>query len=372
MQAAEATATLSDLVDAAGGPLAPAQAMAVLAAIEKTLWERVVQSQPHGAVTPDNVLIDPDGSVTLGPEAAGGTAADDAFGFGLLTYVALTGQAPFRRSSPGVVVPITDVAPGFPAFAAEVVMRALGDDEERRPSPRTIMTVLDIQPLESWPSGEVAPVAVPEVTVAEQVEDEPEPAAEVEPELEVEADVEPEPDPDVEPEVEAAVEAETETDVEHEPAAADDEVEDDHPRLLHGRLLEHHDEDDTGHRALGSLSERRAFHHAIREVINPGHEIPEIADFSGDADELPRPTHHPDAPNRPEEPDYRRRMKTVYTRATDDNRRSTMLLVGAILLVILLGTAYALTRDNGDDGGADARSVAASGVPSPAEAPATE
>lgn len=110
---------------------------------------------------------------------------------GRLAYHALTGIDP----GDGDPEPPSVVAPGFPPFAAEVLMRAICGPDQRRPTTQALLIVLDTVPPASWPAPRVAaPEVVPEP------ESEPEQATEPEPASELES----EPEPDTEPEAAAA------------------------------------------------------------------------------------------------------------------------------------------------------------------------
>lgn len=133
----------------------------------------------------------------------------DAAVLGRLAYHALTGVDPGEGDPP----PPGEVAPGFPPFAAEVLMRAICGPDHRRPTAQALLIVLDTVPLASWPGadrpfvtlGEAAPAAVADVapatvetpvvdrapaTVETPVVAEPEPEVEPEPAVEVEVDEE--------------------------------------------------------------------------------------------------------------------------------------------------------------------------------------
>lgn len=125
---------LSELVAAAGGPLAPSRALPLLRELADEL----------------------------------GDGADDAFGFGMVAYHALTGCDPFPDGGHRPR-PVTDALPGFPPFAAEVVMRAVGPDPDRRPSPASLITVLEVQPCAAWPIADPAATAPRDVPPKEEV-----------------------------------------------------------------------------------------------------------------------------------------------------------------------------------------------------------
>lgn len=92
---------------------------------------------------------------------------------GRLAYHALTGVAPGEGEPPSP----TAVAPGFPPFAAEVLMRAICGPEDRRPTTQALLIVLDTVPATSWPAA-VAPTQDP----AEESAEDPAPALTAEPE----------------------------------------------------------------------------------------------------------------------------------------------------------------------------------------------
>lgn len=121
----------------------------------------------------------------------------DAAVLGRLAYQALTGVDPGEDPSPP-----GDIVPGFPPFAAEVLMRAIVGPDHRRPTTQALLIVLDTVPLASWPSADrpfvsldhAATDTAPETVEAPAVDSMPAPAAEpvvgAEPETEVEVGVE--------------------------------------------------------------------------------------------------------------------------------------------------------------------------------------
>lgn len=119
------------------------------------------------------------------------TGEKDAAVLGRLAYHALTGVEPGEDPRPP-----GEVAPGFPPFAAEVLMRAICGPDHRRPTAQALLIVLDTVPLASWPGADRPFVTLgedaPESTAEDAVEATPEVAVEVEPgnEPEVEVDEE--------------------------------------------------------------------------------------------------------------------------------------------------------------------------------------
>lgn len=130
----------------------------------------------------------------------------DAAVLGRLAYHALTGTDPGAGDPP----PPGEVVPGFPPFAAEVLMRAICGPDHRRPTAQALLIVLDTVPLASWPGADRPAVtlgedaaeaveAVEAVAAAEAAVEEPPatveaPAAEPGPEVEVAAEPEAEPE----------------------------------------------------------------------------------------------------------------------------------------------------------------------------------
>lgn len=116
----------------------------------------------------------------------------DAAVLGRLAYHALTGVDPGDGDPP----PPGEVAPGFPPFAAEVLMRAICGPDHRRPTAQALLIVLETVPLASWPGadrpyvalGETASDTAPETVETPVVDavriDAPEPEVEVDEEVE--------------------------------------------------------------------------------------------------------------------------------------------------------------------------------------------
>ena len=88
----------------------------------------------------------------------------DVAALGALAYEALTGVAPGEPP-----IPPTDLVPGFPPFASEVLMRAMTAAEDRRPTSQAMLVVLETVPPSAWP----APRDVPASAVAGPVGDQP-------------------------------------------------------------------------------------------------------------------------------------------------------------------------------------------------------
>ena len=393
----------------------------------------------------------------------------DAAVLGRLAYHALTGVDPGEDPSPP-----GEVAPGFPPFAAEVLMRAISGPDHRRPTAQALLIVLDTVPLASWPGAdrpfvsleEVAPSTV-ETPVADTVPDtvadtvldsaetpvepDPEPEVEVEVDEEVEelapepavavihqdefrtlltpsrsvprfdpltdpwnpdtgeiaridltriagADVdpvvEPEAEAEPEPELEAVVEAVVEEAVEEvveevaepepEPEAVAEEAEDAGETDVPEPAPVPDDDD-----------KQRGMHDEFRNFVSPSFAVPHFEPLEGqlpagsdrvrrrrtrgssrDAEsEQPKKPEKPAKPGKPEKPEKVKAAKApkerverpqVANASSDDDRHQTLLLVGVILVLIVLGVVYAATRDNEDKGTGDPQGASRSIVqPSP-------
>lgn len=129
------------------------------------------------------------------------TGEKDAAVLGRLAYHALTGVEPGEDPRPP-----GEVAPGFPPFAAEVLMRAICGPDHRRPTAQALLIVLDTVPLASWPGADRPFVTLgedaPESTAEDAVEATPEATVEATPEVAVEVEPEVEPEVEVDEEVE--------------------------------------------------------------------------------------------------------------------------------------------------------------------------
>lgn len=117
----------------------------------------------------------------------------DSEALGRLAYHALTGVAP----GDGEPAAPSDILPGFPPFAAEVLMRAICGPDHRRPTSQAILIVLDTVPASSWPTAGRPHVSLEVATAIDEV-------VPVESVVVPEPVVEPVPEPVVEPEVEPA------------------------------------------------------------------------------------------------------------------------------------------------------------------------
>ena len=76
---------------------------------------------------------------------------------GRLAYQMLTGV---EAAPEGPVAPAA-LVPGFPPFASEVLMRAIAGPEERRPTTKTLLIVLETVPAATWPQVTTAAAAEP-------------------------------------------------------------------------------------------------------------------------------------------------------------------------------------------------------------------
>ena len=183
--------TLADRL--AGGPLPPAEAARIGAAVADALDVAHRRGIIHRDIKPGNVLLTPAGEVKVmdfgiaaaadethsttgsglygtaayvSPERAAGQAATpaaDIYSLGAVLYELLTGRPPFLGDSPVLVVrahlherprPVRELAPWVPAQLADVCEAALAKDPTHRPSSAAALAIR----LRTAPSRPAAPV----------------------------------------------------------------------------------------------------------------------------------------------------------------------------------------------------------------------
>jgi tRNA A-37 threonylcarbamoyl transferase component Bud32 len=183
--------TLADRLT--GGPMPPAEAARIGAAVADALDAAHSRGIIHRDIKPSNVLLTPAGEVKvmdfgiaaaadethsttgsglygtaayLSPERAAGqpaTPAADLYSLGAVLYELLTGRPPFLGDSPVLVVrahlheqprPVREVAPWVPARLANACEAALAKDPTQRPSSAAALAIR----LRAAPSRPGAPV----------------------------------------------------------------------------------------------------------------------------------------------------------------------------------------------------------------------
>jgi eukaryotic-like serine/threonine-protein kinase len=183
--------TLADRL--AGGPLPPAEAARIGAAVADALDAAHSRGIVHRDVKPSNVVLTPAGEVKvmdfgiaaaadetqsttgsglygtaayISPERAAGQAATpaaDLYSLGAVLYELLTGRPPFLGDSPVLVVrahlheqprPVRELAPWVPTQLADVCEAALAKDPTQRPSSAARLAMH----LRAAPSRPAAPV----------------------------------------------------------------------------------------------------------------------------------------------------------------------------------------------------------------------
>lgn len=241
-----------------------------------------------------------------------------------LAYHALTGVEP---ATPEPAAP-ADLAPGFPPFASEVLVRAIVGPDHRRPTPQALLVVLEMIGADQWPSHERPPV------VLTPPEPAPEPAPETPPQPEVQVAVAkpaaeefrslllptrdvPRFDPLSDPlpdlrDAPVVLAPETEPDLEPEPEP---------------EPARHVD------------SDARPLQDEFRHIVAPTYEVPRFSPLEG-AGPLPGL----DGRERRRRSGRKGRRRHPVNHTSPEDRRQTLIVVAVILVLVVLGAIYAASR----------------------------
>ncbi|AJR18131.1 hypothetical protein GUY44_12680 [Pimelobacter simplex] len=301
----------------------------------------------------------------------------DVVALARLAYHALTGVAP----GPGTPEPAapTDLEPGFPPFASEVLVRAIVGPDHRRPTPQALLVVLELVGAGNWPTS-----GRPHVVLAEPepvVEVGPEPVVEVEP-APVAAKPAPEefrslllptravprfdpltdplpevvatptppaPEPvvavePIEPESEVLAEPEPAPPAPPEPEPTDPEPtapEPIEPEPIEPEPIEPTEPTDDTARHVDPTA--RPAQDEFRQIVAPTYEVPHFAPLEG-AGPMPG-LGGPERRRRSGRKGRKRHQSTVNHTSAQD-RRQTFVLVAVILVLVVLGAIYAASRDD--------------------------